>query len=90
MAHYANEVIRCGAKTTVEEITDKFYFIVAVAIISGIAIHGQSTLSAKAGKPLEQRLEAIFSVFFKRTVLAAEYFELAKHPEALDFVPKKP
>ena len=66
-----------------EEITGHFYFILAIPVISALGAHGQMILATKSGKPLEERLEDLFSAFFKRAITAGEHLALFKHPEAL-------
>ena len=72
-----------------EEISSHFYFILAIAVMSALGAYGHIILANKSGKPLEERLEGLFSAFFKRATTAGEHFALFKHPEALHDIPKQ-
>ena len=85
--HYAEEAVRYGAKTTVEAITDSFYLMLVNGILSSIGIFASVLVSKKTGKPIEERLEKLLNKWVDCALAAAEYFELAKHPEAFANIP---
>ena len=87
LQHYAEEVVRFGGKTSVENIMDSFYFLLINGILSSIAIYAMVLFAKKTGKPVEERIVSMLNKWVSGSVTAAEYFELVRHPETLSHIP---